>query len=523
MYEKTVLHAGDYMSVVPLGLPLTLQYSDKGALEKVFEGHGEKKKRIDSQAFLKALSSNKTLPFRIPIKDGTTRVQGVLYTRKKFYSNGSLPSCISNEIIEDYVQNQKDYNFFAGNVESLACTFRGAAAVRNWLTLAKFKLLPGWIVPYGMNKAQFRRIVNTANFQFEYPLIVGYIIFRGSDVLYESADLHQFKVTKVVKYVDEYGHIRGKVYGGDASSDPVYANYSDIVNYNINSNTLVVLTGRNSIIYSTVTDNKKRDSRSPKITCSTCGRPITVPKSGEVMCGDPHCMSKGYPQVKQFLSVLRLPEISYSKYLDLVESKKLTCLSDILLLDLYKDIEIGVTLSSLLSAVVPVSDVPDKSIFSSFANRCKNSVKTLMYYIHHADLIISDIGLDSIMGRKFVAWLNDPYNLSTLTTIIESSNIRFKETDKRFDGPPIFRGKTIMITGRFLHGDEDEICSILNSYSAKVVTELTDSTDCVIVGGLLENIDGVSVSIAKDRGLPVFAEQAFFTQYDIDKDLAENL
>ena len=95
--------------------------------------------------------------------------------------------------------------------------------------------------------------------------------------------------------------------------------------------------------------------------------------------------------------------------------------------------------------------------------------------------------------------------------------------DKKFDGPAIFRNKTILITGKFRHGDFNEVASILQSYSAKVVFDFSESVDCLVVGDLMESTNGQFVRNCKQLNIPVFEESRFFRMYDIDNDLKSNL
>ena len=80
-----------------------------------------------------------------------------------------------------------------------------------------------------------------------------------------------------------------------------------------------------------------------------------------------------------------------------------------------------------------------------------------------------------------------------------------------------------MITGTFNHGSKEEVKSILESYSATVVFNMNDNVQCVIIGDMLEDTNGVAVKHAKDNRIPIMTESKFFDQYDIDKDMAENL
>ena len=63
------------------------------------------------------------------------------------------------------------------------------------------------------------------------------------------------------------------------------------------------------------------------------------------------------------------------------------------------------------------------------------------------------------------------------------------------------------------------VSSILQSYSAKVTTVMSNNIDCVLVGGRHENIDGAGLSAARAMRKPIMEEIEFFNAYGIDEDL----
>ena len=113
--------------------------------------------------------------------------------------------------------------------------------------------------------------------------------------------------------------------------------------------------------------------------------------------------------------------------------------------------------------------------------------------------------------------------MSDIITLLNSPNINLVESEKKFDGAPIFRNKTICLTGTFIRGSMSEIAAILHSYSANVVFQFTNIVDCVLVGGTNENIDGKIVRDAKALNKAVMAEDDFFKRYEIDSDISSNL
>ena len=103
---------------------------------------------------------------------------------------------------------------------------------------------------------------------------------------------------------------------------------------------------------------------------------------------------------------------------------------------------------------------------------------------------------------------------------INHNHVDIHVSMKKFDGAPIFHGKTIMITGRFKHGSHDEIISILESYDATVVTKFNNSVQCLVIGDTKESIDGLSARYCKANKIPIFTESEFFKRFQIDEDIS---
>lgn len=522
MFAKTFCKPGAFLTVVPVGLRTTLQYNSNGLLEKVFVGYEETARTNVSDVMLPILKSSKLVPLTIPTKGGTTWVKGVFYTDKLFNTSGVLPMCIENDILEDMKTNPSSYRFYAGNVYSLAASFQAVMTIRNWLSMAKFEVLPGFIIPSNLTNEAFNRMVFTNRYPFKLPIFSGYMIYEGNKFRYLPLNMSQVVVTRVSRFNDENGYIKANLSTG-SRDDNMTVQYTDVIKFNIHTNTLLVRNSKGKIMYSMTTDSKKRDKRSNKLTCSVCGKVFFAPESGPVTCDDEHCRSRLYPQVNHFLKTLNLPEMSSERFNALINSGDLICLTDVLLLDEYRELDIITTLDKLIQSVVPVEVCSDSTIFTMFANRCSNSVTTLKYYLDNPSRLVTDLNINSIFVRRLVKWLSDGYNITTLTTLIESSQVKLLSTFKKFDGAPIFRDKVILITGKFLHGELSDIVGILQSYEAKVVTQYEPGVHCLLVGGHMENIDGKVIHDAKSANIPIFGELEFFNQYGIDEDLETNL
>lgn len=522
MFVKNFLKPGDYLMPVPVGLPMTLQYNDKGVIEKTYIGWQDSKQQANNE-FYSCFRQSDVCPMTISVKGGTTWISGVLYSKNTLFDSGKLPECIFESLQKLFIKDPSNFNFYAGNIESLATVFRGANPIVNWLDMSKFNVLPGWIIPSGLTKAAFYKMLDTDRFnsKFTYGLVSNYIVYRGSSVIYENTGIRQFVVSKVSKFIDSYGYIKCNVYSRDDSVDTVILNYSDVVKFNIQTNSLVVLDSTNSVLYTCCTDNKKREPRSKKISCDVCGKPFVVPDSGLVECPDPHCKSKWLPIINQMLSVFKLPMMTQSRFNEC--SSSLICIADVLSLDEYKDYKLNITLSDILEALVPRTTVSDTKVFYVFSSKCRNVIKTFLYYIHNPENIMNELEMSGIHSVNLVKWLSDVYNQSEVESLLDCPQVSIEMNNKIFDGPPIFRNKTIMITGSFKHGDFKQISAILRSYSADVTYEFSDKVDCVLIGDILENVNGTAVKNAQRNNVPVMEEAAFFKQYEIDEDLAENL
>lgn len=525
MYVRNVLKPSDFVTFVPVGISATLQYNDRGIIEKVYRGGRENKVDITSDILPCVQgSAKKPFPFKISLKGGTTWVSGVIYTTQTFITHGELPDCIHDDMVRSYQDDPDKFNFFAGNVSSMAASFRGATHVRKWLSMSGFDVLPGSLVPRTVNSDSFLEIVNRSGFQFNPCHIAAYMIFRGNDCINVNTKIKQYVANCVHVFNDEYGNIKAKIEFKDTTDFSPVVDYSDVVKHNIQTGSRVVFDMYNNIVSSDCVDGKKRDKRSNKYVCTDCGLSFTVAESGLISCPNPECTSKMYPRICKLTKTLNMPLITYDSYRKLVKTKQILSVLDVFELSQYKELTISTTLAKLLQAIVPVTVVPKADVFTVLANKCTNNVDTFLYYINHPDKILSSLNIVNRDSQKLVAWLNDPNNATDVVNLINMPNIMIKLCDKKFEGAPLLRTKTIYITGKFVHGSVGDIIAILQSYSAKVVTEL-DSSDinCVIVGDSGEDINSVAVRTAKTFGAQIFTESEFFNMYQIDEDLQSNL
>lgn len=518
MNMRNLLKPGDFVMPMPIGIHLTLQYNVSGNLEKVYTGFDSE--RIDRTGdMMDLVIQNKTAPSKIHITKGTTWVKGVLYTGAFSDVSGVLPKCAESYLAERFISTPAAFNFFAATIESTSVLFNGATSVRQTLAMAKFKILPGWLAPAEVTNEVVSGWISSPIYTFM-PIVTDYVVFRNTSVSIHSAHLVQKIVESVNNYTDLNGFLKSKlkIKGSDT---PVYVNYSETVMHNITKGSIIIQDTEQHIVYTKC--QKRAKPYDTIITCSCCGRQYTVPKTDTVICPNEHCSSRLMPRIMQFVNIMHMPKYEDKLLEEKVKKNKVICIPDLFLLPEYSELHLNVTITSLLRALVPIALIPRDDVFVSLSIACSNKERTFRYYVENPEHISSDLNISHPDLNKLVKWLLDGYNVSDINTLLNSPNINLVESKKKFDGAPIFRNKTICLTGSFIRGSMAEIASILHSYSAKVVFRFTNTVDCVLVGGTMENIDGKILRDAKSLNKAVMSEDAFFKKYEIDSDINANL
>ena len=100
-----------------------------------------------------------------------------------------------------------------------------------------------------------------------------------------------------------------------------------------------------------------------EITCPKCGKRYEIDPNKNTICPNVHCVSRIVPKIQHFITALNLPAYSDSIIHDWVDTKNVTCIPDILLLDEYSEIEVETTISNVLRSLVPVSLIPRNDVF----------------------------------------------------------------------------------------------------------------------------------------------------------------
>ena len=525
LVTKTFCKSGSLIYIVPTGLLVTLRYDAHGKLNQIskgYTGNGSEFGEVLSEEFLNAVLSHGMVPASIRLTGGTTLVWGVFYSDVFKTSVGNVPQCEYDRIVNDIIEGNIKYKFYIGNVDSGAAAISNPTSLNSWGRMSGFDILPSWLIPSDATDKSLKDfITSNIHYPFKYPLISGYIVYEGTmKPYYYPLSLHTFTVKDTVKYVSHSGYIKYKVqYGED---EWLYMNYPDAAFYNVKKGSQLVLDGE-IVIWSNTKSSNHSDRLAKRIVCKSCGKILDVPDVGVMTCTNPYCTSLLYPRVERFCGVLGLEKLSKEQFDKYVNASELQILPDVLLLPEYKDITIMKNLWELIYACLPMEVGVDKQWLIKFCNRCNNNYKTIKFYFDGPVRIYTE--LDMNVSRRLANWLSEPRNILELDTIINSEQVEIPVRDKimSFDGAPIFRNKTIFITGTFRHGSLAEIRAILESYSATVVTEFDEFIQCVLVGDIKDGIEGQAILAARELHLPIFNESEFFAKYEIDSDLEKYL
>ena len=518
MFIGKILKSGNYIVPVPVSLAITLEYDDNGYLKYVYHGYKNDRKDVTSQLH-NLLVYNNIVPISVGVKNGHTYVEGCLYTKKSITGTGDVTPIYAEYILSDIVNNPTDYTFYAGNVSSTIVVFRGAMPIRQWLTFNKFNLLPGYLITTTNNTLNGFRTMVMRDSPFIYPMFMAAMVFGHGDAEIENYKLTGAFVKSIKLLPEQSGQLIGHI--SLEGGHKVVIEWHDVVRLNIYEKSWVVL-DREEIIYAS--NDAKVEKRTYTIDCPVCGKHLKVPTLGLFMCDDTQCNSRLYPRVCQLLDVLKLPGMTYERYLKVTH--KIGDIFDVLtVLDLpeYNSTPIVASLAQVLSAIIPYSILPNANLVQILCNHCNNSLEVLDYYLAHPDRFIKDFGLDPAIYSIFTNWISESRNYMDVHNILHNEHIQITDEIKKFDGAPIFRNKTIMITGDFLHGSISEVQNILASYQANVITQFDENANCLIIGGLHDHIDGTMIANATKHNIVIFEETSFFAKYGIDDDIKVNL
>lgn len=530
MNLRNLLKPGDYFIPVPAGLPLKLEYSDKGVLKSIFlnvkfdnesevVGSTKKLPAEMKEQFIKY----KLVPSKISIVGGTTYVFGVVVAPVDPKVNGKFSECMFTSILSALESKKAaDLKFYCYHAVSYATRFIGAYATLRWLDMSGFRTLQGQLMSVSLPADEnflrqmwirvFGDITNV-------PVPAMFAVYRVDKFFLYHSGYTQVCIKTVQQDTDDAGYFWSKV--TDLSGRSYTLDYATgLENVLSRKGSFIIDSDNTSIVYR----YPVKDKAVPPKICPVCGAPLDTSTYGRTKCSDKNCKSYLYVRVIRLLQELGLPQISADRFKREVAEGHLTCVQDVFLLPELSELKIHTNLVHLIQGLCPYLLQNEKNALHTFINRCSNSVASVEYYLQHPEVarVRTDIyvtGLDAVLD-----WFAVPENWSSLEALIlNDKNIIIDASLKKFDGAPIFRGTTIAITGSFIHGTLDDVESILNSYSATVVRQFTDAVSIVLVGSQFSDIDGNMIQQARQAGRAVVNEVEFFKQYNIDDDLRANL
>ena len=514
MFTINDLKPGDFVMPLPIGLQLTVQYNTEGNLEKVFTGY---KDRTDvTQTLMGNLIAKKTVPAKIGITNCTTWVFGVLYTSETVEKNAVLSEGITDDLVKLYEVEPTRFNFFAATVETSTGSITGSISVRRTLAMQQFKMLAGWDLFTNYHDRLLQAWLQEEKFTFK-PVVTDLVALgRDSGIKYIHIGGEQNLVSKVDDTVDNFGFLKSNITCSDGTVISVH--YPERISYHVEKGTVIYTDINGQLIYSSTIQLAEQAS---PVRCSKCGKLIEIPTHGVARCANPHCVSKLAPLVQSFTRELDLPLLPPEIIKAYVDKQAITCIPDIFLLDEYQNCNIEVPIAKLLRAMIPYDVIARDDVLMLFTTACMENPKTVEYYMNNPEQISNDLRIQHMDLMYLIEWFNDPCNVSDMVNLMTLPQIHLAESNKKFDGAPIFRDKIIYITGTFLHGAMGYVSSILQSYSAKVTTVMSNNVDCVLVGGTHENVDGKAIVSARQMNKPIYEELDFFQAYDIDTDIQQ--
>ena len=505
MQLRNRLKAGEFIEILPIGIPVILKYKDTGNLEAVYIGNDLSETSLKSNEIYSACVKSNLVPMHLNTHGGTLWIRGIAYTGKMYDSTGLLPDCFYDQFLQDIV-NGIQFNIFTGYIDATSINFSNITQIRTWLRSNGFNLLPGFLLGNGDADTYVAKFISTT--QFDESKISGFYAIR-EDLSIISLDYEHHKVLSTHRYLDPNGYLLSEIIFENNQSTNIP--YKRLLDLDIRENDFIILdSDKHTIRYNL---SHKPNTSTYVLNCDVCGKVFEL-DSDYTVCDNPHCLSHMYNDIIHFLKRLDLVELSYDEYMEYVNSGTIHNFSDILSLNVYSDLLIEVSLHRLLDAIIPVYAVRNRDTIWEFCTKCNDSYDSIYYYMMHPNSIFSDLNL---LDGDLVRWFSDPVNVDQVNNIIRYTNIVLVSQEAKFDGSPILRGKKIYITGKFKHGSNAEITSIIKSYSGEISN--VDEATLGLIGDIPEEINGGAINKLKNSKIPVLNESEFFNHYGIDEDL----
>lgn len=523
---RNFLKPGDYVIPVPAGLPIKLEYDGRGILCNVYDvslsirqSDEISKPEKMNDAVREWIVANKIAPPSIKLTGGTTYVQGVLVAAMDAKLCGPLPECCYDKIRSAMKKKSSDLQFYAYTASSLATSFNGALGILRWLDMSGFTTLQGVIASVNLidsiwSDLHIRQVLSRFT---DVPIPALFAVHHLNEFSVVPAGNTQIRIKSTKDSCTNSGHYWTTVEAYDGSTRVF--DYATALDHILCPKASIIINDSGDVCYRYAVGDAVRR---PKV-CPKCGAPLDTSVSGQTKCSNKCCPSYLPSRVNRFLTTLSLPSLADDCIQELIQDKLLMSVSDILLHEQYRDVEIHTTIVKVLTALCPQLTSAESSAIIKFVNRCNNSLATVLYYLQNPSITRSRSDMHVPGIDRVLDWFQSVSNWMDLQTVLDNSNVHIEASIKKFDGDPIFRGTTIAITGSFIHGTSDDIESILNSYSANVVRTYNSNVSIVLVGENMSDIDGSMIQFAKKNNCTVMYELEFFNQFHIDSDLQANL
>lgn len=528
MYAKNFLVAGQFVEMMPIGMPIVLKYDARGVLTGVYSAsNGVERDSEDVLPIYKNLLDSHICKNTISVKNTDTYIYGVIVAKDKFtfnmcgMSENLATEYISYEMLNHPETIDENFSIYCGYATSTSKPFNGVANMRQWLNMQGFNTLPGFIVPSDCSDKVIDTLYQAQN-KFGDNQVMKYLMFDNKDDSVEVKDLRLLNIVvdSVDKVMDSFGHILCsiKYYPPQNDTTDILVPYYDCHKFNVTSGAKLIFNWvLKKIMYSEFV-NKVTDT----LICPICGNTYKI-SNPTVACTDEHCMSTRWTDTNHFLATYNLPKLSGEDYIGLVKDHILQDLCNIFDLEQYKDVHLDSTLFTLIRALIPsYTGIRDRDI-SGFVQRCSNSIPSINYALNNFENFKArnkDWATECI---SLCRWLEDDYNVLELKTLFSIDNIHIIQADKLFNGTPMFTDRHIVVTGDFIHGSYQDISAIIKSYNGTISNVYNPDATYVVVGGEHSNIDGKIIQLARKNDIPVIEELDFFNKFGIDEDLKANL
>lgn len=508
---------GDVVIPMPVGIYATLQYDLDGKLEKIYKGF-DGQKDITNLVMDFARTHN-WVPMSISVTKGTSWVHGVFYTGTQFVPEklGNISKEFDDSLMRLLSDYPQQFNFFAVDFKSTAFAIKGYRNINSWLNSGLFKTLNSVVILTGTHNTFTEDVSNV--FPFPFPEISGYYIYHGVETSYTYTDIEKEKIAAIDPIVDPSGYVCYKCIFEDSTYGTTLT-YDAVADNEINENDVIYLHDSKLIAVHHKSSVKHDYSH---YSCPTCGRVTVYDGQAAMRCCNEECTSRLYFDINRLLEVLKLPSMDYGQYTQEVASGNISRLEDVFNITPYNEMKVSSSIGDILDGLIPFEQLRNRQILHLFVAKCCNSLLTIRSYI---DASASTISKELMIPMSDSMTLHNAFTdrvRRLFNTLVELPNIELTAGALVYQNAPIFRNKTIAITGDFVHGVTSQIVSILSSYGAIVKTHFDNTCDCLIVGDKNENVSGLDVRRATKQRKDIFSEGYFFSHYDIDSDLKSQL